>query len=82
MMVGVLANFSPNSQIILPIWPAFPTRCGTDGFFYLPICIYSNCPGCFEDDNKPLGSGRLLRYFIVEKGFLRVIFAGTDNREN
>jgi len=28
-------------KIILPVWPTFPTRCGTDGF---SICC-SNCLG-------------------------------------
>ena len=38
MMAGVLANFGPNSQdYILPVWPTFPTRCDTNGFFHFSI---------------------------------------------
>jgi len=29
-------------KTILPAWPTFPTRCGTDGFFHFSICC-SNC---------------------------------------
>ena len=35
-----------------------------------------------EDDNEPLGSGRLLQYFVIGKIFVHVIFPVTDNREN
>jgi len=38
MMAVVLANFGPNSQTILPVWPMFPIRCSTDGFFHFSIC--------------------------------------------
>ena len=72
MMAGVLANFGLKSQTILPIWPTFPTRCGTDGFSHFSICC-SNCLGWYW--GRPwtwtnlldLGSGRPLRYFVVEK---------------
>jgi len=41
MMAGTV-NFGPNSQTILPVWPTFPTRCSTDGFFQFSIGC-SNC---------------------------------------
>jgi len=45
-MAGILANFSLNSQTILPVWPTFPTRCNTDGFFHFSICC-SHCLGWY-----------------------------------
>jgi len=45
-MAGVLANFGPNSQTILPVWHTFPTRCSRDGFFHFSICC-SNCLGWY-----------------------------------
>ena len=56
-VAGVLANFSLNSQTILPIWRTFLTRCGTEGFFDFSICCSITWNG-IEDDNEHLGSGK------------------------
>ena len=59
MMAGVLANFSPNSQTILPVWPMLPTdalrMASSTSRFAAAIAKHG-----IEDDNEH--EGRLLRY--------------------
>jgi len=43
--------------------------------FAAAIALYG-----IEDENEPLGSGRLLMYFIVEKNFVHIIFAVMDGQ--
>ena len=35
---GYLPILARTVKTILPVWPRFPTRCGTDGFFHFSIC--------------------------------------------
>ena len=81
MMSGVLANFELNSQTILPIWPTFPTRCDTDGFFHFSICC-SNCLGWYCGQQRTSWIRKTITVFHCWKNFMRVIFAFTDNCEN
>jgi len=55
-------------KTILPVWPTFPTRCGTDGFFHFSIC-YSNCLGWYwgRQQTSWIRKTALLLCFVVEK---------------
>ena len=70
------ANFGPNSQTILPVWPMFPTRCGTDGF---SICC-SICLGWYWGRQRTPWIRKTVTVFCW-KHFVCVIFAVTENRE-
>ena len=66
---------------ILPVWPMFPTRCGTDGFFHFSICC-SNRLGWYWGWQRTSWIRKTVTVFCCRKNFVREIFAVTDNREN
>jgi len=78
MMAGVLANFGPNSPTILLVWPTFPTRCGTDGFFHFLIC----CSNWYWGWQQTTWIRKTVMVFRCRKNFMCVIFTVTDNHEN
>ena len=66
--IGLLANFGPNSQdySYCPYGPRFPLdaiRMASSTSRFAAAIAYDG----IEDDNEPLGSGRLLRCLVVEK---------------
>ena len=82
MMAGVLANFGPNSQdYILPVWPTFPTRCDTNGFFHFSIYC-SNRLGWYWGRQRTSWIRNSVTVFRCRKTFVREILTVTDNREH
>jgi len=77
---GRRGQFRPNSQTILPVWPMFPTRWGTDGFFHFSICC-SNCLGWYWGRQRTSWIRKTVTVFRCWKNVVHVIFAVTDNRE-
>ena len=71
----------PNSQTILPVWPTFTARCGTDCFFHFSICI-SNCLGWYWGWQRTSYIKKTVTVISFLKIFVRVIFKVTDNCEN
>ena len=68
-------------KTILPVWPRFPTRCGTDGLFHFLICC-SNRLGWYWGRQRTSWIRKTVAVFRCRKNFMREIFAVTDNREN
>jgi len=54
MMAGIVVKFGPNSRTILPIWPTFPP----DAVWMASSTSQFAAVTAWDDDNKPLGSGR------------------------
>ena len=67
-------------KTILPVWPTFPTRCGTDGFFYFSICC-SNRLGWYWGRQRTSWIRKIVTVFRCRKNFVREIFVVTDKRE-
>jgi len=64
MMAGVLANFGRTVRLYCPYGPHFPL----DAIWMVSSTSqFAAAWDGVEHDNEPLGSGRLLRYFVVEK---------------
>jgi len=68
-------------KTILPVWPRFPTRCGTDGFIHFTICC-SNRLGWYWGRQRTSWIRKTVTVFRWRKSFVREIFAVSDNREN
>ena len=54
-------------KTILPVWPTFPTRCGTDGFFHFSICCSNRLGWWYWGRQRTSWMRRLLRCLVVEK---------------
>ena len=67
-------------KTILPVWPTFPARCGTDGFFHFSICC-SNRLGWYWGRQRTSWIRKIVTVFRCRKNFVREIFVVTDKRE-
>ena len=65
-------------KTILPVWPMFPTRCSTDGFFHFSICC-NNCLGWYWGRQQ---TSWIRKTVSLSKNFVHEFFAVTDNHEN
>ena len=81
MMAGVLANFGPNSQTIMPVWPTFPTRCST-GWLLPLLDLLPQLPRMVLKTTTNLLDQEDCYSISLLKNFVRVIFTVTDNYKN
>ena len=67
-------------KTILPVWPRFPTRCGTDGFFHFLTCG-SNRLGWYWRRQRTSWIRNSVTVICCRKNFVCEIFVVTDNRK-